>query len=140
MQPRRARIVAVAAVALLAGCGTGGAPMATPSPSDSSGRPPFQTVSPQPGASPSAGAETSVPPKRWAAILDDLIARGVPTDAVELTSARSVTWNDGSLGCPKPGQMYTQALVDGMQVIVSVAGKQYDYRFGHSDKPKLCQR
>lgn len=140
MQSRLARVLAVAAVALLAGCGTGGAPMATPTPSESSGRPPFQTVSPQPSASPSASAEASVPPKRWAAILDDLATRGAPTDAVELVSARSVTWNDGSLGCPKPGQMYTQALVNGLHVIVSVAGNQYDYRFGNSDKPKLCER
>jgi hypothetical protein len=25
-----------------------------------------------------------------------------------------------------------------MKVVVSVAGKQYDYRFGNGDQPKLC--
>lgn len=139
MRSRRAGVVAITALALLlAGCGSGGAPMSTPSPSDGSARPPFQTVSPEPSASP--GGQSSVPAKRWAAILGDLSGRGVPTDTVELVSAKSVTWNDGSLGCPKPGQAYTQALVDGMQVIVSVAGRQYDYRFGHTDNPKLCER
>ncbi len=89
-----------------------------------------------PGGSPSA----EVPPKRWAAILGDLTARGVPTDSVALVSARSVTWNDGALGCPKPGQSYTQSLVPGMQVVVSVGAVTYDYRFGRSDNPQLCQR
>lgn len=140
MRPSRSQVVAAMAMVLLfAGCGTGGSPMSTPtSPSDSA-RPPFQTTSPLP-SSPTAGAEASVPPKRWAAILGDLAGRGVPTDAVQLVSARSVTWNNGALGCPKPGQMYTQALVNGMQVIVSVGDVQYDYRFGSTDTPKLCKQ
>lgn len=113
--------------------------MSTPSSPGDSARPPFQTTSPMPN-SPSPGAETSVPAKRWAAILGDLSGRGVPTDAVQLVSARSVTWNNGALGCPKPGQSYTQALVDGMQVIVRVGDVQYDYRFGLTDTPKLCEK
>jgi hypothetical protein len=35
---------------------------------------------------------------------------------------------------------YTQAMVDGMQVIVSVGGTQYDYRFGTSGTPVLCEK
>ncbi len=40
-------------------------------------------------------------------------------DAATLSVAvESVTWSDGSLGCPQPGMMYTQALVPGWRVIV----------------------
>ena len=92
-----------------------------------------------PSVPPSAvGSSVSVPAARWQAITADLAARGV-TGPVTLVSARSVTWPNGALGCPKPGVMYTQALVDGLQVVVEVAGKRYDYRFGRSDSAKLCE-
>ena len=118
-------VTAAASVLLLAGCSIGG---------NVTG--PGSTTPPSAIPSPKA----DVPPKRWAAIISDLTSRGVPTDSVALVSARSVTWNDGSLGCPKPGQSYTQAQVPGMQVVVSVAALTYDYRFGRSDNPQLCQR
>ena len=107
--------------------------MTTPSTSP----PPSQSGSPQPG--PSGSGAASVSPERWAAILADLERRGAPTGDVTVVSARQVTWNNGALGCPKPGQSYIQSLVRGMQVIVSAGGRQYDYRFGTTDRPKLCQ-
>ena len=36
---------------------------------------------------------------------------GLAPEALELVSAESVTWPDGSLGCPQPGLLYTQVLV-----------------------------
>ncbi len=134
MSVRYRGVAALAAATLLvAGCASQGVPMDTPS-----ARPPFQTTSPLPTTSPSASA--SVSPERWQAILDDLAGRKVATDAVELISAESVTFNDGSLGCPEPGKMYTQALVQGMRVQVKAAGTSYDYRFGSTNTPKLCER
>jgi hypothetical protein len=123
----RALVAAAASVLLLTGCTTGGN-MANPG-----------STPTQPSATPS-GSNADVPPKRWAAIISDLTARGVPTDSVALVSARSVTWNDGSLGCPKPGQSYIQSLIPGMQVVVTVGAVNYDYRFGRTDNPVLCQR
>ncbi|MGC5172800.1 hypothetical protein ACLQ2Q_19360 [Microbacterium sp. DT81.1] len=104
---------------------------------EASTRPPFLTTTPGPVSA--SGAPTDVPPARWDAIVADLIARDV-TGAPELVSAKAVTWNNGALGCPKPGASYTQALVDGMRVIVRVDGETYDYRFGSTDSPKLCER
>lgn len=126
----------VALVVTLSGCATGGAPMSTPS----SGRPPFQTVSPAVPSTPAptATGPAAVPPAKWQAILADLESRGVPTDDVTVVSVEAVTWNNGALGCPKPGQTYTQALVNGMKVVVSADGKTYDYRFGNGDTAKLC--
>ncbi len=49
------------------------------------------------------------------------------------------TWNDGSLGCPQPGQLYTQALVDGFQVVLEVDDEQFDYRVGSGTDVRLCE-
>lgn len=136
----RRGLFVLAMITMLAGCANGGVPMSSPGSSGSGGRPPLQTTSPLPVASPSAGTDVDVPPKRWAAIVGDLSSRGVPADSVALVSARTVVWNDGSLGCPKPGQSYPQAQVPGMQVVVKVGATQYDYRFGRSETPRLCER
>lgn len=74
-----------------------------------------------------------------AAITADLAARGVATDDVQVLSARAVTWSDGSWGCPAPGVQYTQALVEGAEVVVFAEGTRYDYHFG-GDVPRLCTR
>jgi hypothetical protein len=80
-----------------------------------------------------------VSPARWDAIVADLVERGV-AGTPELVSAHAVTWKSGALGCPSPGVSYTQALIDGLRVLVSVDGTTYDYRFGTSDTPLLCAR
>ena len=128
--------LALAGLALLiTGCAGQGVPMDSPS-----ARPPFQTTGPMPPSGNTPGGNASVSPGRWQAILSDLARRGVANDQVELISAESVTFNDGSLGCPEPGKMYTQALVPGMRVQVRAAGTVHDYRFGSTDTPKLCER
>ncbi len=49
------------------------------------------------------------------------------------------TWNDGSLGCPEPGELYTQALVDGFQVVLEIDGERFDYRVGSGTDVRLCE-
>lgn len=58
---------------------------------------------------------------------------------VEVVMAKAVTWNDGSLGCPEPGMMYTQALVDGYQVVVRAADQELDYRVGRNGEFRICE-
>ncbi|MDQ7878445.1 hypothetical protein Q9R08_10705 [Microbacterium sp. QXD-8] len=141
---RRSAILGIAVLLCLTGCA--GGPMTEPTPSEPTSseptpsahtRPPFATTPRGPIAP--TGEPAIVPPARWDAIVADLAARGV-TGTPELKSAHAVTWNNGALGCPSPGVSYTQALVDGMRVVVSVDGTTYDYRFGTSDSPKLCTR
>ena len=110
--------------------------MTDPAPSPSSSRPAFETTTPGPIAP--SGTPAEVPAARWDAIVADLAASGVEGDPV-LVSAEAVTWPNGALGCPKPGMSYTQALVDGMKVVVEVEGTTYDYRFGRGDAPVLCE-
>jgi hypothetical protein len=38
-----------------------------------------------------------------------------------------VTWNDGSLGCPKKGMSYTQALVEGELLLLRTETGLFQY-------------
>ena len=81
-----------------------------------------------------------VPGVTITAIKDDLAKKlDIPHDAIEVVMSRSVTWNDGSLGCARPGQIYTQAVVPGYQVILMVEGLRYDYRAAESGYHFLCE-
>lgn len=53
---------------------------------------------------------------------------------------QAVTWSDGSLGCPQPGMMYTQALVPGYWVVIQVGEREYDYRAAQSGYFVLCEK
>lgn len=57
---------------------------------------------------------------------------------VVVIEAKPVRWSDGSLGCPQEGQMYTQAIVDGAQVLLQVGDRIYDYRAGSDNQVVLC--
>jgi hypothetical protein len=59
---------------------------------------------------------------------------------IEVASFEQVTWNDGSLGCPQPGEMYTQALVEGTLTVLTADGEEYRYHSGRGDAPFLCEQ
>jgi len=81
-----------------------------------------------------------VPEATITAVKDDLAKKlDTSIDAVEVVMSRSVTWSDGSLGCARPGQAYTQALVPGYQVVLEVEGRQYDYRATERGYYVLCE-
>ena len=78
-------------------------------------------------------------------ILDPVIAdiagkAGVPIDQVTIVSAESVTFPDGSLGCPVPGNVYIQVLVDGYKIVAEAGGKTYDYRGSGPGRFRQCDR
>lgn len=59
-------------------------------------------------------------------------------DNIEVVEAGLVQWPDGSIGCPEEGQMYTQAIVDGARILLSSAGRIYDYHAGSSGEVFIC--
>jgi hypothetical protein len=76
------------------------------------------------------------------AILDPILKEAaalakLDREQLVIVRAESVMWNDGSLGCPEPGMMYTQALVNGYWVVIEAAGRTYDFRVG-SGSFRLC--
>jgi hypothetical protein len=113
----------------LGGCASVGGSVATTSPVGPS--------TPSVSAAAPSGSAVQVTDAQLKAITDDLATRGVVGE-VSAVSATAVTWNDGSLGCPQAGRMYPQVLTPGFQVVVSVSGKSYDYRFGGGG-PRLCE-
>jgi len=81
-----------------------------------------------------------VPESLLATIKQDLAGKlDISVDAIEVARAEAVTWNDGSLGCARPGEMYTQALVPGYRVILDHHGRQYDYRAAERGHFFLCE-
>lgn len=81
-----------------------------------------------------------VPDATITAVKDDLAKKlDTSIDAIDVVMSRSVTWSDGSLGCARPGQVYTQALVPGYQVVLEVEGRRYDYRATEGGYFFLCE-
>ena len=80
-----------------------------------------------------------VPQAILEAILKEVAALArVGPEQVAIARAESVVWSDGSLGCPEPGMMYTQALVNGYWVVIDAAGQRYDFRVDSRGNFRLC--
>jgi hypothetical protein len=62
----------------------------------------------------------------------------VSSEKLVIVRAQPVTWSDGSLGCPEPGAMYTQALINGYWVVIDAVGKTYDFRVDNAGRFRLC--
>ena len=117
------------------------------------------TVSPYPSpagtpvSTPAPGKETNQlnatpnptsPPTEMAQVTQakqDLSKRlSVSLDQIELVNFTPVTWPDGSLGCPEPGMMYTQVLVEGYRIQLRSGGRVYEYHGGGTRAPFLCAK
>lgn len=72
-------------------------------------------------------------------MVDDLSQRlDVSADEIVIQRAERVVWRDGALGCPKPGQVYTQALVNGYRVTLAAGDQLYNYHANNSGYFFLC--
>ena len=72
------------------------------------------------------------------AVVDLATRLSVSETDIALISMEEVTWSDSSLGCPKPGELYTQALVDGHRIVLGHVEKVYVYHSGETGDPFLC--
>ncbi|MDQ3699787.1 MAG: hypothetical protein M3442_02580 [Chloroflexota bacterium] len=74
------------------------------------------------------------------AVMDAATRYGVPPAQVRIVQVVEREWSDGSLGCPEPGRMYTQAIIPGYLVELEAGGRRLEY---HADGgPRvivLCQ-
>jgi len=81
-----------------------------------------------------------VPGELLSEIIADLAKdTGAEREAIKVVRAEAVVWNDGSLGCPKPGEFYIQMLVSGYWVVLEVDGIEYDYRANDAGYFSLCE-
>ena len=128
----RPALATLAALIVLAACTSGGGA------NGSSGEPSASSAdsSGEPGASGDAALPASITDP---IVADAAVRLGVDPSAVTIVEARAQTFPDGSLGCPEPGVMYTQALVDGYQVIVEANGTRLDYRGSAPGRFRICE-
>jgi len=73
-----------------------------------------------------------------AALADASRRTGLVPGDLKVISADAVTWPDGSLGCPQPGRMYTQASVPGFRVRIGAGGRVLDYHANARGGLVLC--
>ncbi len=72
------------------------------------------------------------------ALADAALRSGLPASALQVESADAVTWRDGSLGCPRPGLMVTQALVPGYRIRIRAGSELLNYHAGARGEPAFC--
>jgi hypothetical protein len=88
-----------------------------------------------------ASVNGEVPEKVLDTVRADLGKRtGANPGAMRVVRAEAVVFGDGSLGCGRPGQSYTQATVQGYRVVLAVEGKEYDYRVTRRGSFILCDQ
>ncbi len=79
------------------------------------------------------------PPEMIEAALADAQNRSTTAKAdIKVASASAVTWPDGSLGCPQPGMMYTQALVPGYRIVLQAGDQALNYHAMSRGRPVFC--
>jgi hypothetical protein len=86
-----------------------------------------------------SNSSSDVDPVAQPAVADLADRLGVEESMVTVVSIEEVTWSDGSLGCPEPGMMYTQSLVDGSLIVLEVDGLTYEYHSGSDTDPFYCE-
>jgi len=75
---------------------------------------------------------------RRAVVADAAKRFKVDERAIVIARAERVTWSDASLGCPEPGRMYTQALVEGYRVVAKSPAGELTYHTDGSAGAVLC--
>lgn len=63
---------------------------------------------------------------------------GVDVADVTFVTFEMVTWPDGSLGCPDPDMLYTQALVEGYRIVLEADGERLTYHGALGEDPFHC--
>lgn len=143
-------VVALCCAILLAACGTERADTTTTTPggeettvttmpdrSDRTPTSPPETVPPDLITFPPVTGE--VPADLLEPVVADAAVRaGVAVADTTVITGQEMVWSDGSLGCPEPGVVYTQAQVPGYWVVVEAAGAAYDYRLKAAGSFRLC--
>lgn len=140
--------VALVASLALCGCGAGtqvgvgdGEGSSTVSATDDGSTPP---AAPAPSASRPTAETTSAEPLGAQQMVEvatqDLADRlGVQPQAITVARNDSVTWPDGSLGCPQPGMAYISMLSPGRLIVLEAGGETYEYHAGRRMAPFLCE-
>jgi hypothetical protein len=95
--------------------------------------------------SPTSTSPTSVtiPPEASTAIdaaLSDAASHlAIARDQLAIVQIQAQQWPDSSLGCPQPGQLYSQIVTPGYLVVISGSGKELEYHTDARSHVMLCR-
>jgi hypothetical protein len=110
-------------VCILAGCGSGATS-------------PTSTL-------PTVGASAVVSPESAAAVDAAMSAAathlGVTSDMLRVEQVQSREWPDSSLGCPQPGQLYSQVVTPGYLIVITSGTHQLEYHTDERTRVMLCR-
>jgi hypothetical protein len=137
--------VILALVAAACGAVVQGQPTPQPSPALPTVAAPLPPVPPVSSPGPSPSSDSSSNAEAQAAVdaaLQDAagrlsLATGAGDMHVQQVDARQ--WPDSSLGCPRPGVMYSQIVTPGYLIVISAAGKQLEYHADSRGRIVFCQ-
>jgi hypothetical protein len=133
-RPGLALVGAVASIVFVAACGDEDAPGGGTTPdvttSAETSSPEPSTTLPLPGPAPTSAVDQSI------ALLADQL--GISPDEIEVARAIEIDWRDGSIGCAKKGQGYTQVITPGALVELSVDGTLYAFHQAQNMPPFYC--
>lgn len=91
-------------------------------------------------SSPSEGVDSSLQPLIDQAVADLATLLTIDRSVITVISAEAVVWPDKSLGCPQPGMLYNQVIVDGARIELGAHGKSYSYHSGGGRPPFRCDK
>ena len=92
-------------------------------------------VSPVPGSNLSPEEQQAVA----AALQDAATQLGVAASELSLQQIEAREWGDSSLGCPQPGNLYSQIVTPGFLIVTNSRGKQLEYHSDTRGRVVLCQ-
>jgi len=71
--------------------------------------------------------------------IEDLAVRlGQEASEIKVVNQKSMTWRSGALGCPRPHEQYTQALVPGVLINLQAGDTIYRYHAKENGTPFYC--
>lgn len=91
-------------------------------------------------AAPANAPQSAEPPLVQQAKADLAERLSIAPEEIEMVELQDVAWRDGSMGCPEPDMMYTQVIIEGQRIILSVGGEEYHYHAGGNRAPFLCEK
>lgn len=73
-----------------------------------------------------------------AAVTDAASHLGVSRDTLHVDQVEPRQWPDSSLGCPQPGQLYSQIVTPGFLIVISSGAHQLEYHSDDRTRVTLC--
>jgi hypothetical protein len=132
---RRARVfIRALPILVLAACGPAATPPPTPPP------PRAPETSPVPSALPRSDTNPEAQPPVDQVLQAAATQLGVSANQLQVDQVEARQWPDSSLGCPQPGNQYSQVVTPGFLIVVRTAsGGQLEYHTDARSRVVLCK-